>query len=152
MAAWPTVTRPCGWTAKCPPPSSPATRLHARKGNTDKALADFTLALQLDDQLADAYRDRAAVYWSRNDVTAALADYTHATALAPDDVEAHRGRGRALAARAITPGPSSRSPRPSVSRPSMPLPTSNAAGLAFAPATATPACATSDALYACNPR
>ena len=65
----------------------------------DKAIADYTRALQFDEHLSEAHRGRGDAEWVKSDVAAALADYDQALALNPGDAPSLYGRGRALAAK-----------------------------------------------------
>ena len=49
------------------------------RGDFDKALSDFTQAIQLDPKLAKAYRYRAFVWRKKGDYAKAVADYTKAS-------------------------------------------------------------------------
>jgi tetratricopeptide (TPR) repeat protein len=67
----------------------------AAAGNADKALADFTRAIQLDSNLAPAYAGRGMQYYNRRDWDRAIADFTEAVRLDPKNATAFNNRGAA---------------------------------------------------------
>jgi tetratricopeptide (TPR) repeat protein len=62
------------------------------KGRYDKALADFTKAIELDNSYAVAYVNRAICFQTKDDLITALADFDTAIRLKPDYGLAYRGR------------------------------------------------------------
>jgi tetratricopeptide (TPR) repeat protein len=50
----------------------------------DQVLADYNTAIELDPAYADAYYYRAVLYYTRNELNLALADFQHYLDLAPD--------------------------------------------------------------------
>jgi tetratricopeptide (TPR) repeat protein len=66
-----------------------------RKGDYDRAIADFTEAIRLDPNFALAYRSRGAAYHAKGDYDRAVADSTEAIRLNPGDAVDYRNRGRA---------------------------------------------------------
>ena len=71
---------------------------YARTGDFDKAIGDFTTAVQIDPNNAAAYTNRALAYrqTGRNDL--ALADFNHALQSNPNHAPAYLGRGNLLRA------------------------------------------------------
>jgi tetratricopeptide (TPR) repeat protein len=68
--------------------------LYAASDERERAIADFTKAIEIDSGYADAYLARGRAYWSeRFDDARALADYDKAIALAPKGPRAHVARG-----------------------------------------------------------
>jgi tetratricopeptide (TPR) repeat protein len=65
------------------------------KGNADAAIADYTEAIHLEPNLAEAYVCRANVYCEKGDLDTAIADYDEAIRLKPDLVDAWYNRGLA---------------------------------------------------------
>ena len=68
-----------------------------QQGNTDRALAAFTKALQLDPNHLPAYFKRGNTYLDRADYDRAIADYTQALRLDPNNPSAYMNRGLAHA-------------------------------------------------------
>jgi Flp pilus assembly protein TadD len=64
-----------------------------KKGTYDRAIAEYTRALSLKQDSADAYVGRGSAYRRAGNYTAAAADYTRAIALKPDYAEAYNYRG-----------------------------------------------------------
>jgi lipoprotein NlpI len=64
----------------------------ATLGNHDRAIADFSMAIELDPKLAGVHYSRALVLSEKEDHDAAIADYDAALKLAPKDVTAYVGR------------------------------------------------------------
>ncbi len=76
-----------------------------QKGEWDNAIADYTDAIRLDQNRADAYRGRGSIYAvpkgnSDPDFDKALADYTEAIRLDPQNAMSYSGRGQVYADRA----------------------------------------------------
>ena len=63
----------------------------------EDALLDFSKAIQLDANLADAYLNRARVYFESGDLEAAVQDMTSAIELTPDTPGLYLTRGRLYA-------------------------------------------------------
>jgi tetratricopeptide (TPR) repeat protein len=61
-------------------------------GLYDKAIADFTKAVEIDPGFSDAYIDRGLCYFSQGEYTKAVLDYDRALEIAPDDFRAHWNR------------------------------------------------------------
>jgi len=61
-------------------------------GNHDRAIADFTTAVELDPKLSAAYVNRALSRSDKGESDLALADYEAALKLSPNDARAHAGR------------------------------------------------------------
>jgi len=67
-----------------------------QKGDfVDKAIADFTKAIELDPQSAAAYNSRGALKRVKGDLKGAIADIAKAIALKPDFAGAYNNRGLA---------------------------------------------------------
>ena len=62
------------------------------QGNHDRAIADFTMALELEPKLPGAHLNRALAWSEKGDSERAIADYTTAMQVSPKDVRAHMGR------------------------------------------------------------
>ncbi|HYC45558.1 MAG TPA: tetratricopeptide repeat protein [Burkholderiales bacterium] len=60
--------------------------------NHDRAIADFTMAIELDPKLAGAHFNRALAYSEKDDHAAAVADYDAALRLSPREARAYIGR------------------------------------------------------------
>ena len=84
-----------------------------RKGDYDKAIADYTEAIRLNPKLAEAYYSRGFAYGKKGDYDKAIADYTEAIRLDPKYAEAYYNRGVAYATRATTTRRLPTTPRPS---------------------------------------
>ena len=67
-----------------------------RRGETDRAIADYDAALQLDPTLADVFNTRGELEWKKGDRRKALADFGAAVRLNPNHPAA-RDNHRALA-------------------------------------------------------
>ena len=59
----------------------------------DRAIADYTTAIQLKPDYAEAYNDRAFAYYLKGDAERAIADYTRAIELRPNYPRAYNSRG-----------------------------------------------------------
>ena len=66
---------------------------HAKKGEFDKAIAEFTEAIRLDPEYTAAYCDRGFTYDEKGDVDKAIADYTETIRLNPKYADAFYNRG-----------------------------------------------------------
>src|SRR5579864_8294885 len=61
----------------------------------DGQIADYTEAIRLDPDYADAYHERGAVRYMQDDFDGAIQDQTEALRLKPDNVDAYAIRGYA---------------------------------------------------------
>jgi tetratricopeptide (TPR) repeat protein len=59
----------------------------------DRAIADYTTALELKPDYAEAYNDRGFAYYLKRDFDRAIADYTRAIELRPNYPKAYNSRG-----------------------------------------------------------
>jgi tetratricopeptide (TPR) repeat protein len=66
-----------------------------RKGDTDRAIADFTEAIRLDPKNATTHNKRGVAYHRKGDMDRAIADFTEAIRLDPKLAYAYNGRGDA---------------------------------------------------------
>jgi tetratricopeptide (TPR) repeat protein len=67
----------------------------AARGDGDRAIADFTRAIQLDPNLASAYAGRGTEYYKKSDWDRAIADFTQAIRLDPKHSTTFANRGAA---------------------------------------------------------
>ena len=81
------------------------------KGDTDRAIADYTEAIRLDPKYANAYHNRGLAYRDKGDTDRAIADYTEAIRLDPKYANAYNNRGVAYATKATRTVPLPTSPR-----------------------------------------
>ena len=65
------------------------------EGDLDNAIKDFTKAIALEPDFADAYLKRGQVYHDKRDYKRAVLDFTKLVELKPDDAHAYVLRGRA---------------------------------------------------------
>jgi len=65
------------------------------KGNFDRAIADFSEAIRLDPNYAEAYYLRGVTYGNKGDLDRAIADYSEAIRLDPKLAAAYNNRGNA---------------------------------------------------------
>jgi tetratricopeptide (TPR) repeat protein len=65
---------------------------HYCKGNLDKALADFDLAIRMAPRLADAYNNRGNIWQGKGDLEKAQADFNQAIKLNPRHSHAFNNR------------------------------------------------------------
>lgn len=72
-----------------------ASAYHCR-GDYEKAIADYNIAIALSSNPADIYNNRGITYYAKGDFEKAVADYNTALALNPHLVEAYNNRGYAL--------------------------------------------------------
>ena len=70
-----------------------------KKGDLDGAIADFTKAIELKPNYAEAYANRGNAKQAKGDLDGAIADSTNAIELKPDDAEAYTNRGNAKRAK-----------------------------------------------------
>jgi tetratricopeptide (TPR) repeat protein len=66
-----------------------------RKAVYDRAIADYTQAIRLDPNFAEAYNARGNAYHHKKDYDRAIADYSQAMRLDPNFAEAYNARGLA---------------------------------------------------------
>ena len=66
---------------------------YAKKGEFDKAIADYNEAIRLDPKHATTYYNRGLTYGKKGDHDKAIADFTEAIRLNPKDAEAYYSRG-----------------------------------------------------------
>ena len=90
------------------------------KGEYDRAIADYTEAIRIKPDYAEAYRNRGVAYAEKGEYDRAIADYTEAIRLKPDYAEAYYNRGIAYARKASTTKPSPTTRKPSGSSRTMP--------------------------------
>ena len=64
----------------------------------DQAITDYTTAIRLKPDYAEAYNDRGFAYYLKGDAEPAIADYTRAIELRPDYPKAYNSRGVAYMA------------------------------------------------------
>ena len=67
-------------------------------GDFEAAIADYTEAIRLDPNYAEAYNNRGLALQSQGDLDGAAADYTKAIRLKPDYADAYKNRGLVRAA------------------------------------------------------
>ena len=60
----------------------------------EKAIADYTKAIELRPDYASAYYNRGKVFLGLKNYEKAIADYTKAIELRPDDASAYDNRGK----------------------------------------------------------
>ncbi len=68
---------------------------YLNKGDLDRAIADYTVAVEVDSNSAQAYFDRGNIYLSKGDYDKAIADFTSAIQLNTSFAAAYRSRGLA---------------------------------------------------------
>ena len=68
---------------------------YSNKGDTDRAIADYTAAIRLEPTYANAYYNRGNAYSNKGDTDRAIADYTEAIRLDPKNANAYYNRGNA---------------------------------------------------------
>src|SRR3990167_8898039 len=56
---------------------------YSKKGQSDKAIAEFNKALELDPKNARVFNDRGLEFWFKGDIDSALADYNKALEINP---------------------------------------------------------------------
>ena len=69
------------------------------KGEYDRAIADYTKAIEIDQKGLVAYNNRGIAYRAKGDNDSAIADYTRAIAIDPDFAGAYNNRGIAYRAK-----------------------------------------------------
>jgi tetratricopeptide (TPR) repeat protein len=72
--------------------------IHADLGELDKALGDFTKAIELNPKRSAFYKSRGDAYDASGKPRLAIADYSKALELDPSDFDARRSRARVYAA------------------------------------------------------
>jgi tetratricopeptide (TPR) repeat protein len=68
---------------------------HRAKGENDRAIADYTRAIEINPKHANAFISRGMAYHAKGENDRAIADYTMAIVLNPKDVWAYYNRGNA---------------------------------------------------------
>ncbi|MDR0569102.1 MAG: tetratricopeptide repeat protein [Spirochaetaceae bacterium] len=68
---------------------------HRNKGEYDKAIAEFTQAIQLKPDDAVYYNNRGVAYDKKGEYDKAIANYTQAINLKPDNADYYNNRGQA---------------------------------------------------------
>jgi tetratricopeptide (TPR) repeat protein len=63
------------------------------KSDYDKAIADFTKAIEIDPKDADAHYNRGVAWQRKSDYNKAIADFTKAIEIDPKDADAYHSRG-----------------------------------------------------------
>ena len=63
------------------------------KGDYDQAIADYTEAIRLNPEYAEAYCNRGVAYWEKGNDDKAIADFTEAIRLNPEYARAYQNRG-----------------------------------------------------------
>jgi hypothetical protein len=83
-----------------PSTSSSGAEFYLRRGEDfsgirqyDRAIDDYTTAIKLKPDYAEAYNDRAFAYYLKRDFERAIADYTRAIELRPNYPKAYNSRG-----------------------------------------------------------
>jgi tetratricopeptide (TPR) repeat protein len=66
------------------------------KGEHNRAIADFTMAIELNPKHVEAYNNRGVAYEGEGDHDRAIADFTKAIALDPKYIRAYNNRGGAF--------------------------------------------------------
>ena len=99
LAAQAQALVPPGQTV-APPGSAAGAEFHLTRGEDfaggheyDRAIADYTTAIQLKPDYAEAYNDRGFAYYLKGEGERAIADYTRAIELRPDYPKAYNSRG-----------------------------------------------------------
>jgi tetratricopeptide (TPR) repeat protein len=71
---------------------------YGQQGRFDDAIAEYTKAIELGSNFAEAYRNRGNAYRALGEVQRAIADYAEAIRLNPQDAGAYAGRALAYTA------------------------------------------------------
>ena len=69
------------------------------KAEIDRAIEDYTKAIELKPNLAEAYNNLGAAYSDKGEYDRAVADYTKAIELKPNLAETYNNRGNAYNAK-----------------------------------------------------
>ena len=69
---------------------------YSEKGEVDRAIEDYTLALEFNSNFADAYHNRGYAYYEKGEFARATEDYNRAIQLKPDNVLYYKNRSMAL--------------------------------------------------------
>lgn len=69
--------------------------IHSKKGEIELAIADYTKAIELNPDNADAYHHRGNAYRNKGNIDKAIADYTQMIVLRPKIPESYYIRGEA---------------------------------------------------------
>lgn len=65
---------------------------YVNKGEIDKAIAEYTKAIEIDDQFAGAYNNRGSAYQKKGEYDLAIVDHTKALKIDPDFAAAYNNR------------------------------------------------------------
>ena len=68
---------------------------YSKKGELDKAIADYDKAIELNPEYAEAYSHRGNAYRDKGEIDKAIADYSQAIVLKPKVAESYYTRGEA---------------------------------------------------------
>jgi len=71
---------------------------HGRSGDADRAIADYTKAIELKPDRMTVYYNRGVIYHKKGEIDRAIADYTKAIELEPDGSGPYSNRGAAYKA------------------------------------------------------
>lgn len=69
------------------------------KGNFEKAISDYSRAIELKPEYANAYNNRGVAYYAKGNLDRAISDYNKAIELNPKHVNAYSNRGLAYKAK-----------------------------------------------------
>ena len=69
-----------------------------RAGDTDGAIAEYTRALELDENLAQAYNNRGVAYLSQSNYQSAVSDFSRSIKINPNEADTYSNRGNAYRA------------------------------------------------------
>src|SRR5258708_6164349 len=83
------------YNPKDPFPYSNRGFAYRKKGELDRAIADYSQAISLDPKAAQYYYNRGVTYRSKGDVDRAIADYNQAITIDPKSSDAFYNRGLA---------------------------------------------------------
>ena len=67
---------------------------YSENGEVERAIEDYTKAIELNPKFAQAYYQRGVAYSKKGEVECAIEDYTQAIALKPDDADAYYRRSK----------------------------------------------------------
>ena len=93
----PTLTKASNWIRKMQVPTTFVVLLTLRRGELDRAVADFDMVIQLDPKQWKAYLDRGRAYYEKGDHDRAIADLDKAIQLSAQDAHVYNLRGIAYA-------------------------------------------------------